>query len=133
MKEKKYDITVSADNIGYGAPVVLLCTQMSKNEIQNYLGKVTKQRTIPKTSCAYNIKHHLQNCGCIDVLLDQNKQNVECIQKEYSSYMKISVQMTNWRKCPREACLENIKSGKCTDLFIVNLIGKQFFSDKYQK
>ena len=135
MKEKKYDVTISEPNDGWGyfAPLAIYCNPMTVKEIQDYLDIVAKNRTIPIDSCLYQMNTHIQHCGCIDVLLSRNNSNIESTKKDYSSYMKISVQMTNSRKCPREKCLENIKYGKCTDKFMIDIIGKQFFADKYAK
>lgn len=135
MKEKKYDVTISEPNDGWGcfAPLAIYCNPMTVKEIQDYLDIVAKNKTIPIDSCLYQMNTHIQHCGCIDVLLSRNNFDIESTKKDYSSYMKISVQMTNSRKCPREKCLENIKYGKCTDKFMIDIIGKQFFTDKYAK
>lgn len=134
MTEKKYDVTISEPYDGWGcfAPLAIYCNPMTKQEIQDYLDHVAKHAKIPTDSCLFRMNTHLQNCDCIDVLVSRD-DNINTTKKNYAGYMKISVQMTNNRKCPRGICLENIKYGKCTDAFVANIIGKQFFADRYAK
>lgn len=133
--ETLYDVTISKerDESGKFMPMAVYCNPMTKYEIQEYLDKIKDIHTIPRGGCLGSMNIRLHHCSNIDILLANNQDEKKCIRKDYSVNMKIIVQMTNDCRCAHTDCLNNIQDGKCTDEFMINNFGKQFFPNKYAK
>ena len=135
MNETKYDVAIidRHDDDGYLNPIALRCNPMTKPEIQNYLDTISKHKNIPYDSCLADIDIRLEYSGNMAMHLSRDSNGVNSNKKDYASDMKIFVQTVHDRDCPRQECLNNIQNGKCTDRFVIDIIGKQFFADKYAK
>ncbi len=104
--------------------------QMSWDEAKAYQTELTAP--LPKDSCFDTLMTELH----AEVRI--TGKNMRCAPKpcklwEYTPVTKLQIELSFYRsKCitPHE-CFDNIKSGKCTDPYAIEHIGKKFFADKY--
>lgn len=109
------------------------CGQITAKQAKTYIRELANLRAIPQESCLYNLSvqffsHNGQKyylCG------DPNYQPK--LHKTCNGWMRLKINNKSCRKCATEDCLKNICSGKCQDEFVIDLIGKKLFADKYQK
>ena len=122
-KKQKTDIAFGIDD--YSAPETI--NHWSEAQVDKYL---TKMRDIEFNSkCLCQIVFHY------DLVKGQRtykKLNLELAPISYYTKPECGEQKTDWRAFS-EQCLNNIKSGKCIDPFVVEHVGKVYFADKYGK
>ena len=112
----------------------VVCGQMTKSEILEYIKKIGEYSKIPPSSCLYSINARFQayeeTCAHIG-----NGPNIPTNFIDTSSgMMTIKIQIKNCGKCHPGKCMDNIKTGKCIDDFMRStVIGKKLFQDEYKK
>ena len=102
---------------------------LSRDQIQNYLRHLSLQ-LMPDTSCIYHM------CASF---VNQDKQRVSFCRttnfmktsEDHFAGLTVYVSLINGCKCRHEDCLRNLKNGTCTDKFMIDVIGKPLFADKY--
>ena len=105
------------------------CTPMTKSGINRLFQKASIYHHIPETSCIYSISMAFNE----NVTKSFSVGTSNGIKEKNVADLKIRLQMRNSHKCSHENCFHNIRCGKCTDKFMIDLIGKILFKDKYQK
>ena len=123
MVPKKTNVFLSSAYNLYGLSGCKQCGYMDIESLNEYR-KSLKNIDIPASSCikALSIDFH-------------QTDNIDKTDKTSTARLIVSV----WPVAPKCAiqdcakCTTNIINGKCTDAFVVDLIGKQFFADKYAK
>ena len=90
--------------------------------------------------CLSNYKGGPFNCGSFE--MDRFEINQWISSKKFGTFnrsdaqniLRLIITPNVGCKCQfSKNCINAIANGKCTDEFMINIIGKQFFSDKYQK
>ncbi len=99
------------------------CGHWSATEMDDFLKQV-KRTTIPDDACV------------ISLFASMNKTAWTAYEhKYYSEELEIYIHPFQ-KKCAirdKKNCPRCIANGKCTDEFVINLIGKKLFADKYEK
>ena len=87
------------------------------------------EQNIPFGSCINHISMHFNNRDEVSV----NNGITDQIQTKENHFTDLNIcyDLVNACHCPTANCLNNIANGKCRDKFIIELIGKNFFADKY--
>lgn len=134
MTTKKYDVEVTntIEGWGYSSTERLECGKMSATQIKKYLKEISEYSNIPDDSCI----HHIYAMYCakdsMSTTLCRNcTQQSGTNESNYGS-LQLHVFLTNGKKCNRHDCFNNIQNGKCTDKFVIDIIGKKFFSKQYK-
>ena len=102
---------------------------MSTGQIHNYLQQLSIQ-LMPDKSCIYHM------CASF-INYDKNRvsfcrtTNFMKTSEEHFAGLTVYFSLINGCKCRKEDCLHNLKNGTCTDKFMIDVIGKPFFADKY--
>ncbi|MBP5794917.1 MAG: hypothetical protein J6W41_02785 [Alphaproteobacteria bacterium] len=107
----------------YHAGEVKPCGYWSPDDINNFLEQL-KNTDIPHESCVFSIY----------ATMHQNVSRGRTYKKDNNSLI-ISINPAN-QKCKirdEKNCIKCIASGKCRDEFVIDLIGKKLFADKYEK
>lgn len=132
MPNEKHNIDLM-NNIsgwGYSDTIHLHCASWSTEQIEKYLNELSTITNIPQESCFHDLNAHFNTCHDIKVIMN----TLSTATKDISTGgLIINIRFRNGHKCPRENCFKNIQSGKCTDKFVIDNIGKQFFANKYAK
>ena len=100
------------------------CGYWSVDEMNRFLEQI-KNTTIPSESCVLFIY----------AKIEQTVQLGAFQHKNTDDNLNISI-CPMAQKCKviyMENCPQQIAAGKCRDDFVINLIGKTLFADKYQK
>lgn len=89
--------------------------------------------TIPDNSCIFEFDIRLNYKK--DYSTHMNRWTAITTKNELAnSQLSICYRLnTKLKNCTCSNCLQNIASGKCTDSFIIENIGKKFFADKYKE
>lgn len=89
--------------------------------------------TLPSNSCIFEFELQLNYEK--DYSTHMNRWTAITTKKEL-----VNSQLSIWYRLNRslkdgfcQNCLNNIASGKCTDNFVIEHIGKKFFADKYKE
>ena len=133
-KQKKYNVSITnaTDYSGGIDANFLTCPVMTAKEIKQYMDKINGYKKIPDDSCLYHIKFDF--CDDFQRIISlHGKPEQKLSTTQSSGNLSIAVKMKECRKCPRQICFGNIKSGNCTDKFVQEIIGKKLFEDKYIK
>ena len=134
--KKLYEVNVTDATDGWGCCDVntLNCGHMTLNDIKKHLNDIAHISRIPQTSCLYNMHARLFTINGIDVKLARpGSPSATGKTTNNSVHIDISVKIKNGCKCSNGSCFQNISAGKCTDDFMINIIGKRFFADKYKQ
>lgn len=130
---RKYEVNITIIKPG------AICTEdsqdikagtMTESQIKDYLSMLADCREIPENSC---LKRMFANM-CIDSTVYVS--NAACKDKRtnrYTGKLNVVSFLKNKSLCSTENCARNIKNGKCTDVFVIENIGKKFFAYKYKK
>lgn len=99
------------------------CGYWSPDEMTQFLEQL-KNTDVPHESCAFSVYATMH-------------QNISSGQtyKTDKNYLTISIYPIN-QKCKirdTKNCIKCLASGKCMDEFVINLIGKKLFADKYNQ
>ncbi len=120
---KKADITL----IWGGRRLVL--GQLSWGDAKEYLAELTTP--LPKDGCIDTLTTYLHDeIRITGKNLRGAPQASEIWENAPVTQLKIDA-TRNAAKCFVCECLDNIKSGKCTDPYAIEHIGQKFFADKY--
>ena len=123
--QKKY--IVSFTYINSFPPQRLGIDPVSSDRVNSLIRKLSRSRKIPDESCIYTITFHCRSNKTLP-LNRLTKSTTPSLDNE----LEVHFTTTPHCKCPIEECLQNLAAGKCTDKFMIENIGKQFFKDKYQ-
>ncbi len=107
----------------------IICEPMTKKETDKIFQKAAHYRQIPEKSCVYGMSLFFNDKLTKSFSVGQKNK----IDENSSAGLDIHIQMKNCYKCSRENCFHNVRDGKCTDEFVIDLIGTTLFKDKYQK
>ena len=129
---KKYDVNVInvVDGWGHSSMEYMDCGKMSAKQMKDYVKEIAAKKIIPQSSCVHHICALCNVRDSISTIL-WHDQNTLKPQKFNSGALDIHITMVNHRNCTRQDCFNNIKNGKCTDEFVIDIIGKKFFADRY--
>lgn len=97
------------------------CGHLTQDEMNNLYQSI-KDSNIPSDSCVSSIYAELKHTSCSALKFERS-----------SSRLTITINPKKHcgiRKDTR--CADCIISGKCRDEFVINLIGKKLFAEKYQ-
>jgi len=117
---KKSNVFLTSDQL-YTYTSQRGCGNLTPDEM-NDLYQSIKNSNIPSKSCASSIYAELKQTSCSAPKFERS-----------SSHLTITInpkKQCGIRKDTR--CADCIISGKCTDEFVINLIGKKLFANKYQ-
>ena len=138
--EKKYDVILNYSCFAgacNGGVEPLHCGSMNMEQIKQYLQELAAKKTISHYSCPRHLTAHFENKESLSVYLSHMYTCPDAPQEESKGCLNLY--MTNHAsagmytsKCPDRDCFNNIRTGKCTDTFVIETIGKKFFADKYQ-
>lgn len=106
------------------------CGQISVKKAKKYIQELANYTLIPQDSCLYTLSATFFGSEIEKYFLCCNPKPKIHTKNNY--YMRLGIILKNCRKCPRQDCLQNIQSGKCTDEFAREVIGKKLFAEKYQ-
>lgn len=107
------------------------CGNLSTKQIKQYLQEIADNKTIPVNSCVHNINAKFRMVRETYAFATTNGPITDNHHTVTMGGLDISVCNRYGCKCHREHCFENLASGKCTDEFMIKIIGKKFFADKY--
>ena len=131
--ERRYPVFVIEENDDWGHHDVnmLPCATMSLKQIKKYLQDLDTAGQIPVGSCIYRMSAAFNYTNSKTVTLSyEQSQNTQNPEKELGS-LQIHITRSSAKKCPNRDCFANIQNGRCTDEFMINVIGKKFFARKY--
>ena len=118
---------------GYNDTKSIACGCISVNQAKKYIRTIASEHTIPEGSCLYCIKAEFDFASTAKTQLSRNELVKQGdIKQTEVGRLDITVSMINGRKCSRTKCFENIRNGKCTDKFMIDIIGKKFFPEQYK-
>ena len=128
MATQKYDLQLTNPTFD----ISQYCEQITADQANAYIRYIANLHTIPQGSCLYDLSvqffsHKSQKyylCGNLDYKPELHKTS--------DGWMTLKINNKSCRKCATEDCLKNIYSGKCTDEFACEIIGKKLFAEKYQ-
>ena len=132
-KDKKYKVTLG--NWGANPSTILLSSDsvLTEREAKRYLKDLAKEfRHIPATTCFLCMETQFSKKETTSVSFNRNWKNNK-VQKEKILSNSLELHLATCLNCTNTErnCLNNIKEGKCQDKFVIELIGKRFFSTKY--
>ena len=99
------------------------CGRLTFNEM-NDLYQLIRDTGIPSESCAASISAELRQTIC----------NIQIFKKKSDS-SRLTIRIQPKKQCgirKDTRCADCIISGKCTDEFVREIIGKRLFAEKYQ-
>ena len=130
---KKYNIDLVNNISGwcYSDTIRLHCAFWSTEQIEKYLNELSTTTNIPRKSCFCDLYAHFNACHDTKVMM--RSISPTAIEDISNGELNINIIFKNWHNCLRKDCFENIKSGKCTDKFVIDIIGKKFFPNEYSK
>ena len=131
---KRYDVVITETNEGWGYSDIkrLYCPEMSVRQIQKYLRGLENVGKIPGDSCVYCINAQFVHSDSEAISLSRNQLRQPQLSERASGELQITIQRTNGKKCHSQNCFANIQNGKCIDKFMIDVIGKKFFAEKYK-
>ena len=133
MTQKKYDVRLDFSCFGSGSGMEPLdCGSLTIEEIEQYLQELATKKMVAKDSCAHHLTASFETKESLKVFLARNYQCPNAPYKESMGRLNLYMTNMNNSKCPDRDCFNNIRSGKCTDAFVIETIGKKFFADKYK-
>ena len=123
---KKYDVNVInvVDGWGHSSMEYMDCGKMSAKQMKDYVKEIAAKKIIPQSSCVHHICALCNVRDSISTIL-WHDQNTLKPQEFNSGALDIHITMVNHRNCTRQDCFNNIKNGKCTDEFVIDIIGKR--------
>ena len=107
------------------------CGEMTQVQAEDFLKEIAQHTEIPQDSCLYSLSIDLYNHTDKKYILKNNEHNTQGIQEKQKCHIPIEIIRKNQNKCPHERCCHKISEGKCRDEFVINLIGRTLFPDKY--
>ncbi len=108
------------------------CGQITAKGAKAYIRELADLRTIPQESCLYDLSVQFFSHNTHKCYLCGDPNYKPKLHKTCNGWMSLKINNKTCHKCATEDCLKNICSGKCTDEFVINLIGKKLFAEKYQ-
>lgn len=99
------------NTVHLGTSSSLQCGFLLAYERENFLTEL-KTNPVPENSCF---------------------QEMKIMQIESGTKIQIICDLGTNAKCGPAKCFQNIMTGKCTDEYVKNMIGKKFFEAKYIK
>lgn len=134
-KQYNIDLVNTVSGWDYSTTNRLRCASWSEKQIEKYLRELSAFGCAPKESCFFTVNARFYENSEIKVILPSffARKPVPGIRDESDGGMDINIKFKNSHKCPCEDCFKNIQSGKCTDKFVIDIIGKKFFTDNYSK
>ena len=100
------------------------CGNITKSQVDNFLNELSKYESIPESGCF----------GCISAyVLTRNSKRVSVSKNNQESDESYNVLKIDFDKerCKCADCLDNIKNGKCKDVFVRKVIGETIFTKVY--
>lgn len=129
MVKQKYDLQLSNPTFD----ITQDCGVITAKQAKAYIREIANLRTIPQDSCLYDLSVQFFSHNGQKYYLCGNPNYKPKLHKTCNGWMSLKINNKNCRKCATEDCLKNICSGKCTDEFAREIIGKKLFADKYEK
>ena len=129
MKEIQHDVILrDSINDWVHDKKPLSCGTLYDTELKEYQEHLFNITHIPQDSCITSFDAGFYNSRMISI--NNSEQKV----KEWVHDLKIDLRYKPEHECgcKRDDCFGNIESGKCTDAFMIEHIGKRFFADKYK-
>ena len=95
-----------------------------------YIKSFSSHTNIPDDCCISNLRAvaHQSFDNTVEITRNCTYQD-----RKVNSFMQVHYNLGMDSKCDRYSCLENIKSGKCHDEFVIKNIGMKFFANKYKE
>ena len=106
----------------------MLCGTMSDRKLKRYKKYLYKIDSVPSDSCIESVEACFFNSGKIVIF----KTDHDLQYWHNSLHIELRYKPEQECKCKRDDCFKNIKSGKCTDPFMIKHVCKKFFKDKYK-
>ena len=124
---KKYDLQLTNPTFD----IYQDCGQITATQAKKYIRELANLRTIPQESCLYDLSVQFFSHDSQKYYLCSTPDYKPELRKDNNGWMSVKINNKGCRKCATEDCLKNIYSGKCTDEFACEIIGKKLFADKY--
>lgn len=129
--QHKYDVhlTIATDgDLG----LTLNCNRMFKGQIEKYIYDIADKNKVPQESCVYRVGASFNDITSIHTHISHDSEQTADSVETSMGALDINVLRKNDCKCSKYQCLYNLASGKCNDPFMIDIIGKKFFPDKYK-
>lgn len=127
MEQKKDNVLLKIDDHRLGITCDKSCGTMSSEDMKLLYSQICKEEKGPAIGCLTGLSAELKKCTCNNFLLLTKES-----EKQLTITMHIAREWTQCRARNSEYCLKNLISGECKDKFVVNLLAKKLFADKYQ-
>lgn len=131
MAQKKYNVRLHYSWYDSGSTEPMDCGSLPMQEINQYLARLSAKKNIPRNSCVRQFKARFENQESATVYLCHEQQCPNAPHREESGRLNLYMTNKNNSKCNGHDCFNNIRNGKCTDAFVIEIIGKEFFENKY--
>lgn len=113
-----------------GNAKAVTCGATPYDNAVKYIKSFNTYANIPDDCCLTNLRAVVHQSFDNSMEITKN-----CIyqDKKANAFMQVHYNLGADSKCDRYSCLENIKTGKCRDEFVIKNIGLRFFADKYKE
>ena len=105
---------------------------LSMAQIEEYIQEILSKKHVPIDSCVFSIEAEFNSTQRLKATLRHGQAFENYSHKETKGGLNVSFILKNGRKCDSYKCLDNICTGKCTDKFMIEVIGKKFFPQQYK-
>lgn len=134
MPNKKTETNYDVYLTNLSSERCVVCGQMTKSKILEYITKIGRYSGIPLSSCLYSINARFQAYEEMCTQIGNGANMPNNFINTSSGLMSIKIQIRNCSKCHPSKCMDNIEAGKCIDDFMRSvIIGKELFQNEYKK
>ena len=127
----KYDVHISFSTDGERG-LTLNGNRIFKNKIKKYIYDISDMNMIPKESCIHRIGVCFNDITTMQTSLSQDPEQSVYPIESYMGGLDINILRKHKCKCSQYQCCYNLVTGECTDPFMIDIVGKKFFPDKYK-
>jgi len=127
---KRYEITLIDGSYAQQMDAIC-CGSMPLTKTKKYLQELSKIQDIPQESCLYSVDAKLYNTDNTRVYFNREYPSAKT-DNVVIHRLQLTVCNRTGQKCVHGNCFKNISQGKCTDKFMIEIIGKKLFADKYK-
>ena len=127
---KSYDVNItiirpSTSNNGYD----IKAGTLTESQITQYLAELSAKGNVPEKSC---IKRMFANMNTDITIYLSGAADKDHRSNRHNGKLNVFSFIKSDSLCSAKNCAKAIKTGKCTDKFVIETIGKKFFADKYK-